>query len=544
MASTNTDNQGRQPLEVPDFGLGIITSIPGTEIPDRALQDCLNMEFDENGNLAPRTGLTQLFATTFANRITSAYYFTSGSGEIGILYTTGSQLRIVETNGTGDTNLTGALTLPSNNFWQWITYKDLAIGVNKASGGDNPIKVSTGAVAAALGGSPPKGKYIALWENRVWIVSATEPNQLWGSKLGDPENWTTGALVTDAITLDVELDDNDQISGLFATKDALYVWKRKRIYKVIRVPVDTNNPQGLKIVIHSQTIGCVSPYSIFPLFDDVVFLSEQGLAGLKLSEQVEDFRTALYSRNVAEIARMPKTTEEIPAILIPEASQYWLSIPSSISTRALNEAYVLDYFNIAQGLDAQRWTRFTGLAAGTAYTSFPGVSGRVYVVGAPNAAGTHQLFTYEPRDPHGLFNDNGDAYTKFVQTKAFTAGAPLFRKHFHKYGFRFAIMAASNEIAVKYFLDENPNKGGNESFTLAGPTSGAIYDVSLWDQAVWDSNIRVPIDFVRRTQNNSSGQRGQSITFEISNSQANQGFQLRDMFLIYEMLTERRVSDV
>lgn len=502
------------------------------------------MEFDENGNLAARSGLTQLNANTYANRITSSYYFTSGAGEVGILFTTGSQLRIVETNGTGDTNLTGGLTLPSNNFWQWITYKDLAIGVNKASSGDNPVKVSTGAVAAALGGSPPKGKYIALWENRVWIVSATEPNQLWGSKLGDPENWTTGALVTDAITLDVELDDGDQISGLFATKDALYVWKRKRIYKVIRVAVDANNPQGLKLVIHSQTIGCVSPYAIFPLFDDVVFPSEQGLAGLKLTETVEDFRTALYSRNVAEIARIPKTTEEIPGILIPEASQYWLSIPASISTRALNEVYVLDYSNIAQGLDAQRWTRFTGLAAGTAYTSFPGASGRVYVVGAPNGAGTHQLFTYTPRSLVGPLNDNGGAYTKFVQTKAFTADAPLFRKHWHKYGFRFAIMAATNEIVVEYFLDENPNKGAGESFTLAGPTSGAIYDVSLWDQALWDSNIRVPIDFVHRTRQNSSGQRGQTITFEISNSQVNQGFQLRDMMIIYEILTERRVSDV
>jgi hypothetical protein len=544
MASTNTDNAGRRTLNVPDWSFGIITSILGTEIPDRALQDALNVEFDEAGNLAPRTGLTELFATTFANRITSAYYFTSGAGEIGILYTTGSQLRIVETNGTGDANLTGALTLPSNNFWQWITYRDLAIGVNKATSGDNPVKVSTGAVAAALGGSPPKGKYIDLWENRVWIVSATEPNQLWGSELGDPEGWTTGANVTDAITIDVELDDGDQIGGLHATKDALYVWKRKRIYKVVRVAVDANNPQGLKIVIHSETIGCVSPYSIFPLFDDVVFLSDQGLAGLKLTEQVEDFRTALYSRNVAEIAKTPKTTEEIPAVLMPEVSQYWLSIPASISTRAINEAYVLDYLNIAEGLSATRWTRFDGLAAGTAYTSFPGASGKVYVVGAENAAGTHQLFTYVPRNANGPLNDNGEAYTKFIKTKAFTLDAPLVRKHFHKYGFRFAIMAAMNEVILSYYLDENPNKGGNESFTISGPTSGAIYDVSLWDQAEWDTNIRVPLDFMRRTRQNSSGQRGQSITFEISNTQEDQGFQLREMMLIYEILTERRVSDI
>src|SRR5215813_5103520 len=223
MADQNKDLLDLPPLTIPGWGRGIITSQPSTEIPDDAAQDILNMEFDDSDNLSCRNGLTQLFATTFANRITSLYYFTSTAGEIGILYTTGSQVRIVGTNGLGDTNLTGALTLANNTFWQWITYKNLAIGVSKASSGDNPIKVSTAPVAAALGGSPPKGKYIALWENRVWIVSATEPNQLWGSKLGDPENWTTGVGAADAITLDVEISDGDTISGLFATRDALYV---------------------------------------------------------------------------------------------------------------------------------------------------------------------------------------------------------------------------------------------------------------------------------------------------------------------------------
>src|SRR5215475_2447666 len=141
MADENKDLLDLPPLIVPGWGRGIITSFPATEIPDDAAQDILNMEFDDSDNLSCRNGLTQLFSTTFANRFTSLYYFTSGAGEIGILYTTGVQLRIVETNVAGDTNLTDAFTLPNNTFWQWITYKDLAIGVNKAASGDNPVKV-------------------------------------------------------------------------------------------------------------------------------------------------------------------------------------------------------------------------------------------------------------------------------------------------------------------------------------------------------------------------------------------------------------------
>lgn len=520
----------------------MITARPSTEIPDDAAQDILNMEFDDSDNLSTRNGLVELLATTFASRITSAYLFTGSSGEVGILYTTADELRIVETDGTGDTDITGALTLPNDTYWQWVTYADIAIGVNKAASGDNPVKVSTGAVAAALGGSPPKGKYIAVWENRVWIVSATEPNQLWGSEIGDPEGWTTGALVTDAITLDVELDDGDQISGLFATKDALYVWKKKRIYKIIRVTVDSDNPQGLKLVIHSQTIGCVSPYSIQPLLDDVVFLSAQGLASLRLSEVAEDFRTALYSRNVAEIAKIHKSTEEIPSLLLSNVNQYWLSFPSNLSTRSINETYVLDYLNIQAGVDAARWTRFTGLAAFTAATSFTGVNGTIYVIGAENAAGTHQLFTYSPKHLGGVFNDNGESYPKELRTKAFPHESVLLRKEWHKWGFNFDLLTNDAQVAIQYFFDENLNKGGNQSFNLTASTLGALWDQAIWDVDSWDTAVQGPVQIIRRLLSNSSGRIGETITFRVSNGQADQAIVIKDMILMYTLLNEKGVT--
>lgn len=543
MASTNADNAGVKTIPYAGWGRGIITSKPSTEIPDDAAQDILNLEFDDSDNLSTRNGFVELFSTTFASRLTSSYYFTSGSGEIGILYTTANQLRIVETNGTGDTNLTGALTLPNDTFWQWVTYKDLAIGVNKATSGDNPVKVSTGAVAAALGGSPPKGKYIALWENRVWIVSATEPNQLRGSFLGDPENWATGT-AAQGVSIDVELDDGDNISGLFATKDALYIWKTKRIYKL--VAIDPAQPitdaDNLRVAIHSQTIGCVSPYSIQPLLDDVVYLSAQGLASLRLSEVAEDFRTALYSRNVAEIGKINKTTEEIPSLLLPNVNQYWLSFPDNLSTRSIDETYVLDYLNIQAGVDAARWTRFTGLAAFTCATSFTGANGTVYVVGAQNAAGTHQLFTYRPKQSGGVFSDDGEAYPKELKTKAFPHESVLLRKEWHKWAFNFALLTNSAQVAIQYFLDENLNKGGNQSFNLSASTLGALWDQAIWDSATWDSAVQGPVQITRRLLFNSSGRIGETITFRVINGQADEAIVIKDFLLMYTLLNEKGVT--
>src|SRR5215813_1858378 len=220
MASTNLDNLGLQPQEVPSWELGINTAKPPTEIDDREVRDLLNLEFDDAGNLSTRRSITQLNANTFTGRITSLHYFTTESGEVGILFTNSTKLYIVQTNGTGQTDLTAALTFPNDTFWQWVTFGGIAIGVNKATSGTKPVKVTTAPA--------PKGKYIEVWNSRVWIVNASAPNQLRASALGNPEDWTTtGAAGT--ITLDIDPNDGDLIMGLFATKEVLYIFKRKRI---------------------------------------------------------------------------------------------------------------------------------------------------------------------------------------------------------------------------------------------------------------------------------------------------------------------------
>ena len=65
-ASSNLDNVGIQALRVPDWRLGINTATPPNEIENNALQDALNFEVDDNGNLSTRRGVTQLSADTFS----------------------------------------------------------------------------------------------------------------------------------------------------------------------------------------------------------------------------------------------------------------------------------------------------------------------------------------------------------------------------------------------------------------------------------------------------------------------------------------------
>jgi len=541
-ASTNLDQIGVQRIDVPDFNGGINTATPPTEIQDNEFQDSLNYEFDNNGNLSTRRGVTELFSTTFG-RITSLHYFSADSGEVGILFTEGTKLRIVQTNGTGHTDLTGGLTLPNDKFWQWVTFGGLAIGVNKATSGDNPVKVSTAPTAAALGGSPPKGKYITTWNNRVWIASASTPNQLKASALGLPEDWTaTGA--AGAITLDIEPNDGDLITGLFSTRETLYVFKRKRIFAITASALPNTDPNNLRVDVYARNIGCASPYSIQEVVDDVLFLSDQGIASLSLVATAEDFRTAFYSRNVAELERFPKTTEEIPSFLFDTAAQYWISLPSSVAPTAKPDVYVLDYLKLNEQLI--RWTRFDGLVAGTAFSSFPSASsGKVYLIGADsNGAGAYKIYTYKPRDTTATFSDNGVAYNKLWISKSFNAGVQLINKFWHRWGMSLNLLSASAGIIIGYKFNGDANRGDSYSLGLTGTATATIWAAGVWAPGVWGTTFSGLVDIVRDTKSNQFGREAQDITFTLQNAQNGEGFTLQDFELYYAPLNERRVSGV
>lgn len=530
-----------QLLQVPDWNFGIDTSKPPTEIAENAAQDILNLEFDQNSNLATRSGVDEFFTDELTSRVTSLHYFTAESGEVGIIVTSSNKIYLGSTSGGALTDKTSTLTLPSDTFWQWKTFGGLAVGVNKATTGDNPIKMSTGGTAAALGGSPPKGKYIEIWNNRVWIASATEPNQVWGSALGLPEDWTVDN-DAGAVTIDVDADDGDEITGLFATRDRLYVFKRKRIFRIVAADPSqaATLATNLKVELHAQNVGCVSGYSIQSLLDDVVFLSELGLASLNLAPEAGDYKTALYSTNVAEIQRMPKTTSEIPSLLVDNVSQYWLSIPATISTTTDEQTFVMDYAIPKQA----RWTRFDGLVSGTAFTSFVNSSGKVYLIGSQNSNGDYKIYLYNPQDIDQGYDDDGAIYNKWIKTKAYITEFPLIRKHWYKWAASFSLYSASCQLSVNYYFDDIPTKGGTYSFTLESTGSGSLWDIAEWDVGVWDSAIQINNDIVRNLLNNSSGKRSQSITFMISNAQTGEDFTIKELNVYWDRLTEKQVREV
>jgi hypothetical protein len=185
------------------------------------------------------------------------------------------------------------------------------------------------------------------------------------------------------------------------------------------------------------------------------------------------------------------------------------------------------------------------MVAGTAYTSFPGASSKVYVIGALNSGGTnYQLFTYVPRLTTAAFSDQGSAYTKAIAMKSFNGGAQLLKKHWHDWGIGLNLLSSSAGITVSYYFDQNINRTDAYSFGLTGVTTGSLWAAGLWGAGLWGTTFAGQNDIIRPLKSNSFGRESQDITFNVSNAQAGEGFTIQDFQINYAIMNDKRVTDV
>lgn len=103
--------------------------------------------------------------------------------------------------------------------------------------------------ASLLGGTPPYGKYVAIWNNACWLAcTPTEPSTIFFSDLADPEVWTTNN--------DYKFDA--PITGVDQLGDKLVVFKENSI----GILSGGNNLELTKVDKYIDGIGCSSGYTI------------------------------------------------------------------------------------------------------------------------------------------------------------------------------------------------------------------------------------------------------------------------------------------
>lgn len=151
------------------------------------------------------------------------------------------------------------------NRWQFAQFGDLAIGVQGAA----PVKFTmTSSTGAALGGSPPNGRFITTAKDFVVISGVDSANStVYWSAINNAEGWTPGTAQSDTQVI----PDGGEVTGL-AGGEYMLVFQRDQIWRGQYVGV----PFIFQFDKVSQSVGCIAPNSIAQAGRTVFFISSRG----------------------------------------------------------------------------------------------------------------------------------------------------------------------------------------------------------------------------------------------------------------------------
>lgn len=124
----------------------------------------------------------------------------------------------------------------------------------------------------------PSASVTADWKNRLFIAPTEAPQDIWYSLEFLPEGGGTFNQAPEFSPLLIyRLDESSPVTGMHAMDNALVVFKKDRIYRIVGNTADGNgNNQSLSHSIIATGTGCISPRSIVHGPDGLYFQSEKG----------------------------------------------------------------------------------------------------------------------------------------------------------------------------------------------------------------------------------------------------------------------------
>lgn len=536
-----TQNVPISSLRVTAFSGGMNTSGNARDIAPNECSLVENLEFDDLDNLVTRNGLTQAGVGT-TGPTTSLFSFNSDSGFIGALFTSTTNLFSSTIGSAGVagvlTNITGGLTLPSGARWYWKQLGNVAVGVNGSTGAGNPIQVVGPAPGTASHlAAAPDGKFIEEWNSRLVIAHVSNPSRIQLSDLGTATVWNTDGATNPAhgLIIDVGPGDGDVITALFSFKERLFIFKKKRIYVLRAVALPNTDPNSWEVVEYSKILGCVNQATVREVFDDVVFLSEGGLASLAAAEVAADFASALISAKISEIQRIKKDAAEtsILGFALTDRSQYWLIVDSTASPLGANTLWVMDYKQIrTKGI---RWTTFSGIIFPTAMDLYNGggQSQQTYLMGVDTTPGFMSLSLYRPNTPvkDRIFTDTSAntisrPIISRIHTKAFDFDLDEIRKLFQQWYLRFNTISNKAHFKISYEMDDPLSPMVNYDFDTykTGPVEKLVRQAFKHDVQTKSVSCRFIIT--------------------VGGKALNQGVSIKNFGIRYGTLNERRSESV
>lgn len=206
-----------------------------------------------------------------------------------------------------------SISTPINNDTNsdFITYVDTTSD-DDAIG--NNIIYTTGGVIENIGA--PATKIITLFDDRLWLVDAEDPNLLWFSKQVIE---ATPVEMSDLLTLYVAPTTSSKsstgpITALAPMDDKLIIFKNNAAYYINGTGPDNTgaNNQYSQPIFITGTVGCSNVSSIVLMTDGLMFQTNQGiwLLGRDLSTKYIGASVEAFNSNIVTSAvNIPETTQ-------------------------------------------------------------------------------------------------------------------------------------------------------------------------------------------------------------------------------------------
>lgn len=161
----------------------------------------------------------------------------------------------------------GAYACPADAQWRFVKYGTLGIAVN---GADAPqsITLASGSNFAALSGSPPTARHIAVVREFVVMGNITaSANRVQWSASNSATGWTVGTNESNY----QDIPDGGVVQAIVGGEVG-YVFQERQIVRMVRVPA----PITFQFDVVEQSRGALAPYSVVPVGNGVFYLAPDG----------------------------------------------------------------------------------------------------------------------------------------------------------------------------------------------------------------------------------------------------------------------------
>lgn len=333
-------------------------------------------------------------------------------------------------------------------------------------------------------GDSPKGSYIAVWRNRVWISGdPAHPHRVYWSDILDPTGWNSLNFVDLA-----EIGAGDQITGLipapnigasFDGSDGLLVYMTHSTHRIFD---DTDNAAGAitggqNVLIDGGT-GTSSHRSLTHLNGRVWSVCPQGIYSTDGhgTQRLESGRLGSFFRNVVNTAHLSS------AVGTAWQGSYWTGLASTGS--AANDLILEVYASYPTGGDQQHPVMAHTIPA-AAWSIYPASTGDQLVFCDSSTSNTRRVRQYGV----GGSDTDGQGTAVAISAQA-RSGASTFNSP-HPKRIRRALAIGRGTLAIGFVEDLKRSVGEVKVFAMAAAsnTDGPKWGAVTWGEFTWGGSV-------------------------------------------------------